>query len=132
MVIASSSTVIRRGRAGSVSSLGVVAGSRVSAAVTVDSLPQLHLEYSGSLLLLLASRWAEREDLAVPVRDELRPSRSQTISGGAALVSYAVGYPLAIFGHSPIGWIVVMLGGVFLLCLGAITVRRVHRGTSAT
>jgi hypothetical protein len=66
----------------------------------------------------------------VQVRDEFRPSRRQTVSGAAALVSYAVGYPLAIFGHSPIGWAVVMLGGVFLFSFGVITIRRIHRGTA--
>jgi hypothetical protein len=46
----------------------------------------------------------------------------------AMVVCYAVGYPVAILGHSPIGWGFVMLGGVLLFLLILVTVRRITRG----
>jgi hypothetical protein len=60
-----------------------------------------------------------------------RPTRSQTVYGAAALVSYGVGYPVAIVGDYFWGWILVALGGVFLLALGAVTIARIHRGSAA-
>lgn len=36
---------------------------------------------------------------------------------------YAVGYPLALVAGSPAGWLLVGLGGVLLLALGAAVVR---------
>jgi hypothetical protein len=60
-----------------------------------------------------------------------RPTRSQLVFGGGAVVSYGVGYPVAIVGDYPWGWILVALGGVFLLALGAVTIARIHRGSSA-
>lgn len=60
-----------------------------------------------------------------------RPNRAQTACGGAALVSYGVGYPVAIVGDYVWGWILVALGGVFLLALGTVTIARIHRGSAA-
>jgi hypothetical protein len=51
----------------------------------------------------------------------------QVILLGAALVCYAAGYPLGIVSHSAIGWVLVTLGGVFLVALGTVTVRRIHQ-----
>ena len=48
--------------------------------------------------------------------------------GTVAVACYAVGYPLAIIWDSSVGWALVTLGGVVLLCLGVVTIRLVHRG----
>lgn len=52
------------------------------------------------------------------------------LAGGAALC-YAVGYPLALVGHSVAGWVLVFLGGPFLIALGVVVIRRVHRASRA-
>ncbi|MDQ6934084.1 MAG: hypothetical protein M3130_02110 [Actinomycetota bacterium] len=49
--------------------------------------------------------------------------------GVVSLLMYAVGYPLAIVGRSAAGWVLVMLGGLFLFAFGVLTIRRIHRGT---
>jgi hypothetical protein len=41
----------------------------------------------------------------------------------ATVLCYAVGYPLALVGHSPVGWVLVFLGGPLLLTLGVLTIR---------
>jgi hypothetical protein len=51
------------------------------------------------------------------------------VLGTAAVACYAAGYPLAILGDSAVGWALVTLGGVFLLILGVVTIRLLHRGT---
>lgn len=43
---------------------------------------------------------------------------------------YGTGYPLALWGHSDAGWILVFLGGPLLLVLGVRTVRLLHRSTA--
>jgi hypothetical protein len=45
----------------------------------------------------------------------------------ATLACYGTGYPLALWGHSNVGWVLVFLGGPLLLALGALTVRELHR-----
>ncbi len=55
----------------------------------------------------------------------LRPNRAQSAWAVTALVLYAAGYPLALVGGSSVGWLLVSLGGVALLVLGALTVARV-------
>ncbi len=59
-------------------------------------------------------------------KDIFRVYRMQIICGVGALVSYAVGYPLAIVGGLAVGWALVSLGGVLLLALGVVTIRRIH------
>jgi len=59
-------------------------------------------------------------------------SRAQIILAAAMLLAYGIGYPLALVGHSPSGWLLVTLGGVFLIVLGIITVRRIHNSSSDT
>jgi putative Mn2+ efflux pump MntP len=54
-------------------------------------------------------------------------SRVQIVLGIASVVSYAFGYPLAIVGGYAVGWALVTLGGVLLIALGTVTVRRAHR-----
>ena len=46
----------------------------------------------------------------------------------ATLACYGIGYPVALWGHSAAGWVLVFLGGPLLLLLGALTVRRIHAG----
>ncbi|MDQ1585474.1 MAG: hypothetical protein QOJ90_1423 [Actinomycetota bacterium] len=58
----------------------------------------------------------------------LRPNRTQAWSAVASLLSYAVGYPLALVADFALGWVLVMLGGLFLLVFLGSTVARVHRG----
>jgi hypothetical protein len=58
----------------------------------------------------------------------LRPNRTQAWSAAATVLSYAVGYPLALVADFALGWVLVTLGGVFLLAFIGSTVARVHRG----
>jgi ABC-type enterobactin transport system permease subunit len=55
-----------------------------------------------------------------------KPTRAQTRLGIAVLLCYAIGYPVALVVDSPVGWVFVTLGGIFLLLLGIVTVRRIH------
>lgn len=45
----------------------------------------------------------------------------------ATLACYGTGYPLALWGHSNAGWVLVFLGGPLLLTLGVLTVRLLHQ-----
>lgn len=56
-----------------------------------------------------------------------RASPPQKALAIAVVLSYGVGYPVALIIDSSIGWVLVTLGGVFLLALGVVTVRRIHR-----
>lgn len=58
-----------------------------------------------------------------------RLTRAETGLLLAALVCYAVGYPLALWGSSSLGWVLVALGGPFLFAVGALLVRRLHRSS---
>lgn len=49
----------------------------------------------------------------------------------ATLACYGIGYPLALWGHSAAGWVLVFLGGPLLLTLGVLTVRMLHQGADA-
>jgi hypothetical protein len=44
----------------------------------------------------------------------------------ATVLCYLLGYPLALTVAPAIGWTLVMIGGLFLLSLGFVTIRRVH------
>jgi hypothetical protein len=50
----------------------------------------------------------------------------------ATAACYGVGYPVALLGHSNVGWVLVFLGGPLLLALGVLTVRWLHRSTQTT
>ena len=56
-----------------------------------------------------------------------RPDRTQVRLAIACIACYAVGYPVAILAHSGVGWVLVTVGGVLLLALGVVTVRRIDR-----
>ncbi|MFZ0325094.1 MAG: hypothetical protein WAN48_13320 [Actinomycetes bacterium] len=57
----------------------------------------------------------------------VRPTRPQVVLGLLTLLAYGVGYPLALIGGSSVGWVLVTLGGLFLLALGVVTIRRINR-----
>jgi hypothetical protein len=48
---------------------------------------------------------------------------------GATVACYGTGYPLALWGHSNAGWVLVFLGGPLLLTLGVLTIRLIQRST---
>lgn len=60
-----------------------------------------------------------------------RPSRRTVVLLVATALCYAVGYPVALVGHSAVGWVFVALGGPLLLVLLFIAVRHVHRQLEA-
>lgn len=60
-----------------------------------------------------------------------RATPTQKALGIAVLLSYGVGYPVALVVYAALGWVLVTLGGVFLLALGVVTVRRIHRAGPA-
>lgn len=53
-----------------------------------------------------------------------RPNRVQSWLIGLTALSYAVGYPIALVAELAVGWVLVSLGGLFLLALGIVTIRR--------
>ena len=53
-------------------------------------------------------------------------SRTLYLLLAATLACYGIGYPVALWGHSAAGWVLVFLGGPLLLTLGALTIRRIH------
>ena len=55
------------------------------------------------------------------------PTRAQKWLVVVTVLCYAVGYPLGIVLDSAFGWVLVSLGGLGLLALGVVTVRRVNR-----
>lgn len=68
------------------------------------------------------------QDSSVLTERRIHATRTQLVLGAAMVLSYAVGYPVAIFAHSAIGWVLVSIGGVFLFALGFVTIRRIDRG----
>ena len=57
--------------------------------------------------------------------------RSLWLLLAATLACYGAGYPLALWGHSAAGWVLVFLGGPLLLTLGVLTVRVLHESAAA-
>lgn len=55
-----------------------------------------------------------------------RNNRTLTILIIATALCYAVGYPLALVGKSNIGWVFVSAGGLMLVALVAVVIRRIH------
>ena len=47
----------------------------------------------------------------------------------ATVLCYLFGYPLALTVAPAIGWTLVMIGGLCLLSLGFVTIRRIHVGS---
>ncbi len=54
-------------------------------------------------------------------------SRRLWALAAATAACYAIGYPVALVAGSPLGWVLVGLGGVLLLALGAAVVRGLTR-----
>lgn len=46
----------------------------------------------------------------------------------STVLCYLIGYPLALAGHSNVGWALVTLGGPLLITLAILTIREVHKG----
>jgi hypothetical protein len=68
-------------------------------------------------------------DRSTAVAGPARPHLNDAQRGWllAALLCYAVGYPLALTASPAVGWTLVTVGGVCLLVLGVITIRRITR-----
>jgi hypothetical protein len=49
----------------------------------------------------------------------------------ATVACYGTGYPLALWGHSSAGWVLVFLGGPLLLTLGVLAVRLLHQSSDS-
>lgn len=56
-----------------------------------------------------------------------REDRALAILCLATVAAYAVGYPVALIGHSNVGWIFVALGGPLLVAVFVLIIRRVQR-----
>lgn len=57
---------------------------------------------------------------------QLHPTKTQWRLLVAIAACYGLGYPIALIAHSNLGWLLVTLGGGFLIALGVVTVRRIH------
>ena len=66
--------------------------------------------------------------MIVALPEELRPNRQQWRLLAITLVCYATGYPIALGLDQAWGWILVTVGGFFLIWLLLITVRRINAG----
>lgn len=67
--------------------------------------------------------------MALVSSSQLRPNHTQLGLLVAVAACYGLGYPLALVAHSAAGWVLVTLGGVCLIALGVVTIRRVHQST---
>jgi hypothetical protein len=77
--------------------------------------------------LTLARRCSVGNDArAMTSRDE-REARVLRMLIAATALCYAIGYPVALVGHSNIGWIFVALGGPFLIAVLILVIRRMQR-----
>ncbi len=70
-----------------------------------------------------------RQSPGVEPDGNARLVRAQLVLGAATLLAYAIGYPVAIIGHSGFGWVLVTIGGVLLMVFGGVTIVRIHRGS---
>jgi hypothetical protein len=61
-----------------------------------------------------------------------RSDRRLVLVLAATALCYLIGYPLALVGHSAIGWIFVALGGPLLVALLAMVVHRLHLSSTAS
>ena len=77
--------------------------------------------------LPLARPGTVRHSPDVRLRDSARPTRTQVVLAGSSALCYALGYPIALVGNSPWGWLLVTLGGFLLVALLVITIRRIDR-----
>jgi hypothetical protein len=56
-----------------------------------------------------------------------REDRTLKIVLALTVLCYAIGYPVALVGHSPVGWVLVFLGGPLLITVVVLVIRRVQR-----
>jgi fatty acid desaturase len=73
----------------------------------------------------------ESEDYSAMAATRERPQRRLAALLAATALCYAIGYPLALIGHSAVGWVFVALGGPLLIALGVVVIRRVHFSAEA-
>ena len=66
------------------------------------------------------------------VESPMRRHRTLVFLLAATAVCYLIGYPLALLGHSNIGWVFVGLGGPLLAASGISVIRQVHRNSSTS
>ena len=59
-------------------------------------------------------------------RGDHRNNRLLAILIVATALCYAIGYPVALIGNSNIGWVLVSIGGLLLVALIAVVIRRIH------
>ena len=64
--------------------------------------------------------------MIVALPEELRPNRQQWRLLIITLACYATGYPIALGLDQAWGWILVTVGGFFLIWLLLITIRRMN------
>ena len=69
-----------------------------------------------------------RRDSDHSVRSTATPGSDRRLTWLVVLtvLCYAIGYPLALIGHSALGWVFVALGGPLLIATGIVVIRRVH------
>ncbi|MDQ6849017.1 MAG: hypothetical protein M3070_03355 [Actinomycetota bacterium] len=56
-----------------------------------------------------------------------REGRALKVLVTATALCYAIGYPIALVGHSDVGWLFVFLGGPLLIAVLVLVIRRVQR-----
>lgn len=77
--------------------------------------------------LTLARRCSVGNDARAMTSPDDREARTLRVLIVATALCYAVGYPVALVGHSNIGWIFVALGGPLLIAVIVLVIRRVQR-----
>jgi hypothetical protein len=80
------------------------------------------------LLPVLAIRRPKRNDQPAMTGSPARRDRRLVAVLVATALCYLIGYPVALVGHSAVGWAFVSLGGPLLIILGVMVVRRMHAG----
>jgi hypothetical protein len=58
---------------------------------------------------------------------QARDDRTLKILLVLTVLCYAIGYPVALAGHSFLGWVLVFLGGPLLIAVLVLVIRRVQR-----
>lgn len=91
----------------------------------------IHRDHDSWAGVLLRARPNTRNDQPAMDGSPERGQRRLVILIAATALCYLIGYPLALVGHSPVGWIFVTLGGPLLIALGVVVIRRVHHGSEA-
>jgi hypothetical protein len=75
----------------------------------------------------LARSGSVSNDARAMTSPEDREARALWMLIVATALCYAIGYPVALIGHSNVGWVLVALGGPLLIAVIALVIRRVQR-----